>query len=82
MNFFSIQRAHNKGNRKSAHKKPKIRWHLLGLADPMQRDSPSSIEVIREGVASLAKDYPLTLQPIAAKQESKAPRSKKKALRH
>lgn len=86
MNFFSIQRAHKKSKRKSAHKKPKIRWHLLGLSDPGLRESASSIEVIREGVASLAKGYPLVLPSFEGKQvvrlEPEGRRSKKKALTH
>jgi hypothetical protein len=87
MNFFSSQRAHNKKRkRKSAPKTPTIRWHLLGLSDPIRRDSASSIDVIRQGVASLAKGYPLTLQHLEGKpvvrQEPEARRSKKKPLRH
>ena len=86
MNFFSTQRAHHKRKRKSARKKPTIRWHLLGLSDPIRRDSPSSIDVIREGVASLAKGYPLTLQLLKGKpvvrQKPEARLSRKKPLRH
>ena len=86
MNFFSAQRAHHKHKRKSARKKPTIRWHLLGLSDPIRRESASSIDVIREGVASLAKEYPLTLQHVKGKpvvrQEPEARLSRKKPLRH
>ena len=86
MNFFSTKRAHHRRKRKSARKKPTIRWHLLGLSDPTQRECPSSIDVIREGVASLAKGYPLTLQHLKRKpvvrQEPEARLSRKKPLRH
>lgn len=86
MNFFSTQRAHQKRKRKSTRKKPTIRWHLLGLPDPIRRESASSIDVIREGVASLAKGYPLTLQHLKGKpvvrQEPEAHLSSKKPLRH
>ena len=86
MNFFSAQRAHHKRKRKSTRKKPTIRWHLLGLSDPIRRESASSIDVIREGVASLAKGYPLTLQHLKRKpvmrQEPKTRLSREKPLRH
>ena len=86
MNFFSVQRAHHKRKRKTAPKKPTIRWHLLGLPDPIQHEGASSIDVIREGVASLAKAYPLTLQYLkgtsVVRQEPEARLSKKKPLRY
>ncbi|MDH4154713.1 MAG: hypothetical protein OEV01_13080 [Nitrospira sp.] len=86
MSFFLIQRAHKNSKRKVGHKKPKIRWHLLGLSDPRSRESASSIDVIRQGVASLAKEYPLELPPVAGRQvvqpKPEGRRSKKKALAH
>ncbi len=86
MSFFSIQRPHKKSKRKTAHKKPKIRWHLLGLSDPRSGESASSIDVIRQGVASLAIEYPLVLHPCEGKrgvqQKSEDHRSKQKALKH
>jgi len=82
MNFFSAQKAHLKRKRKTSRKKPTIRWHLLGLPDPIQHESASSIDVIRERVASLAKGYPLTLQHVKGKpvvrQEPEARLSRKK----
>lgn len=86
MNFFSAQRAHHKRKRKPTRKKPTIRWHLLGLSDPIQRESASSIDVIRERVASLAKGYPLTLQLLkgtpVVRQKPEARLSRKKPLGH
>jgi hypothetical protein len=85
MNFFSTHRA-QKRPKKSAHKKPQIRWHLLGLPDPIGRDRASSIEVIRQEVASLAKEYPFALHPVEGKtgvrQKPGAGRSKTQTLRH
>ncbi len=85
MNFFSARRA-RKQPKKSTRKKPKIRWHLLGLPDPMRRDSESSIDVIRRGVASLVNQYSFALPHVEGKpavmQEPAARRSKTHAPRH
>jgi hypothetical protein len=79
MNSYSTQRVQKKA-KKSAPRKPKIRWHLLGLADPIPRDNTSSIDVIRLGVASLAIAYPLTVRHVNGKpilkQEQEARRNK------
>jgi hypothetical protein len=85
MSFYSTQRT-RKQSKKSTRKIPKIRWHLLGLSDPMPRDSASSIDVIRRGVASLANEYPFALyqgegKP-AVRQEPAARRSKTQAPKH
>jgi hypothetical protein len=84
MSFFPSQRLHTKGKRKTAHKKPKIRWHLLGLSDPSSCESVSHIDVIRQEVASLAKGYPLELHHQQSKpiirQGAEDCRSKKKVL--
>jgi hypothetical protein len=53
MNLSSVWKGRKIGKKKSVHK-PKIRWQLLGLTDPDSVDSTSSIEVIRQEVASLA----------------------------
>lgn len=86
MNFFSAQKAHHKRKRTAARKKPTIRWHLLGLSDPIRRENTPSIDVIREGIASLAKGYPLTVQHLdgnpAVRQKPEAHLSRKKPLRH
>ena len=86
MNFFSAQKTHHKRKRTAARKKPTIRWHLLGLSDPIRRENAPSIDVIREGIASLAKGYPLTLQHLdgnpVARQKPEARLSRKKPLRH
>ncbi len=85
MNFYSAQRVQKK-SKKSAPRKPKIRWHLLGLADPIPRDNTSSIDVIRLGVASLAKEYPFALYQVAGKpvvrQESETRRNKTHVVKH
>ncbi len=85
MNFYSTQRVQKKA-KKSAPRKPKIRWHLLGLADPIPRDHTSSIDVIRLGVASLAKEYPFALYQVAGKpvvrQESETRRNKTHVVKH
>ncbi len=85
MNFYSSQRIQRKA-KKSAPKKPKIRWHLLGLPDPIPREHTSSIDVIRLGVASLAKEYPFALYQVAGKpvvrQESETRRKKTHVVKH
>ena len=55
MNLSSVwkDRRSGKKKKKSVHK-PKIRWQLLGLADPKSIDTTSSIETIRREVSSLA----------------------------
>lgn len=67
MTFFSTRRSQKKPKH-STPRKPKIRWHLLGLPDPIQRDSASSIDNIRQGVTSLAREYPFTLQQVQGKR--------------
>jgi hypothetical protein len=54
MDLASVWKRRKAGKKKSA-RKPKIRWHLLGLPDPNSVDSTSSIEAIRREVASLAR---------------------------
>jgi hypothetical protein len=54
MYLSSVWKSRKAGKKKSAHK-PKIRWQLLGLTDPDSVDNISSIEVIRQEVASLAR---------------------------
>ena len=85
MNFYSTQRVQKKA-KKSAPRKPKIRWHLLGLADPIPRDHTSSIDIIRLGVASLAKEYPFALYQVegkpVARQESETRRNKTHVVKH
>ncbi len=54
MNHTSVWKSRRTGKKKSA-RKPKIRWHLLGLTDPNSVDSTSSIEAIRREVTSLAR---------------------------
>lgn len=79
MSFYSTQRVQKK-LKKSTPKKPKIRWHLLGLSDPIPRHSASSIDMIRQGVASLAKEYPFALHEVDGtpimRQEPNSRRSK------
>ncbi len=85
MSFYSTQRVQKK-LKKSTPKKPKIRWHLLGLADPIPRDNTSSIDVIRLGVASLAKEYPFALYQVEGKpvvrRESETRRNKAHVVKH
>ena len=54
MYLASVWKSRKAGKKKSA-RKPKIRWQLLGLTDPNSVDNISSIEVIRQEVASLAR---------------------------
>ena len=54
MNLSSVWKSRKAGKKKSA-RKPKIRWHLLGLTDPNSLDSTSTIEAIRREVSSLAR---------------------------
>jgi len=54
MNLASVWKSRKAGKKKSA-RKPKIRWHLLGLTDPNSLDSTSTIEAIRREVSSLAR---------------------------
>ncbi len=55
MNLPTVWKNRRSGNKKSVHKKPKIRWQLLGLRDPNSVDTTSSIETIRQEVSSLAR---------------------------
>ncbi len=54
MNLSSVWK-NRKQAKKTAIRKPKIRWHLLGLTDPKSIDNTSSIETIRREVSSLAR---------------------------
>ena len=55
MNLPTVWKNRRSGNKKSVHKKPKIRWQLLGLTDPNSVDTTSSIQTIRQEVSSLAR---------------------------
>lgn len=54
MNLSSVWK-NRKRAKKTAIRKPKIRWQLLGLTDPKSIDNTSSIETIRREVSSLAR---------------------------
>jgi hypothetical protein len=54
MDLASVWKSRKTRKKKSV-RKPKIRWQLLGLTDPNSVDNISSIETIRQEVASLAR---------------------------
>ncbi len=73
MNLPSVWKSRRAGKKKPVHKKPKIRWQLLGLTAPHSVDTTSSIETIRQEVSSLARHgVGPNISSRSAAQESKS----------
>lgn len=87
MNLSSVWKSRKRG-KKTSIRKPKIRWHLLGLTDPKSIDSTSSIETIRQEVSSLARysfglntrlrSTPEASTPLGRKHKSSGTRSRRR----